>query len=91
MLHFFDIYNSFEDFFETLYRGNEIEFSYNGKSFFILPIFKDAHSVIGVTFGNAYSDKKVECFSKEDLYNIQIGNDLFGNIFDKIETTFYAF
>lgn len=91
MVYFFDRYQSFEDFYETLYRGNEIEFSYNGQNFFILPIFDDSHSVIGVSFGIAYSGKKVKCFSKADLYNVKIGNEFFGNILDRIEITFYAF
>ena len=67
-----DLYHSFEEFYESFFRGNEIEFTYKDDRFFILPIYNQREEVIGVRLGAAYREYEVNCFSKNDLLNALI-------------------
>ncbi len=80
-------FNSFDDLYESIFRGNEIEFQYGEKQYYILPYFNKSGIVIGVLFGEAYSEKDLICFSKEELYNARIENTNFGTVFSQIKIT----
>ena len=75
-----DRYNSFEELYETMLRGNEIEFIYKNKSYFLMPYFNEIDSVVGVLLG-ASGSRGVLFATKEDLYNADIEGEVFGNIF----------
>ncbi len=73
-------YNSFEELYETMLRGNEIEFVYRNKSYFLMPHFNETDEVEGVLLGAAGSNG-ILFATKEDLYNANIEGEFFGNIF----------
>ena len=52
MTKFFDYYSSFEEFFDSLLRGNEIEFLFKSKRYYLLPVFSASQDVDGVVIGN---------------------------------------
>ena len=85
MAKFFDLYDSFDDFYETFLRGNEIEFLYEGERYCILPTFNDSKKADGVIIGKAYDDHEQRCASMESLYNATIADRVFGDILEKIE------
>ena len=91
MLDFFSLYGSFEEFYETFFRGNEVEFIYRGQQYYILPIWNASKTVTGVYFGKAYGENEIQCFSKEELYNVRIEDSTLGNILKEIKIKFYAF
>ena len=79
-------FNSFEELYETMFRGNEIEFKYNQKRYGLFPLFSETEQkVIGTTFGESYSDDEIISLTKEDLYNIKIDDALFGDIVPDLE------
>ena len=90
MPKFYDLYKSFDDFYDTLMRGNEVEFIYNDNRYFILPIYKDK-SVFGVWFGKEYSDPVPEFYSKEDLLLAKIDSFKLKEVLDVIEIVWYNF
>ena len=90
-MDFYSLYNSFEEFFDSFYRGNEVEFIYNNEQFFILPIYSNEQNVVGVRFGKSYCDIEQLCFSKEDLFNVRISQDSFGGIVDQIKIIWHNF
>lgn len=83
-------YNSFRDLYSSILRGNEIEFQYRGKSYCVLPRF-DGDNIVGINFGEAYSETDVICFSEDDLYNACIENTIFGKVFSQIDITWRNF
>ncbi len=89
-MNFFELYKSFDYFYDSILRGNEIEFLYKEKQYYILPHF-DKSCVIGVCFGEAYSDDEKIYFSFDELYNAPIENTTFDKILNEIEIKFYAF
>ena len=90
-MKFFDLYKTFDDFYDTLLRGNEIEFLYNEKHFSILPCFDENEKVTGVCFGEAYTDNDKIYFSSNELYNAPIENTTLDKILNEIEIKFSAF
>ena len=90
-MKFFDLYKTFDDFYDTLLRGNEIEFLYNEKHFFILPHFDENKKVTGVYLGEAYTDNEKIYFSSGELYNALVEDTTLKKIINKIEIKFYAF
>ena len=91
MCNFFELYNSFDEFFDTFFRGNEIEFLYQNKRFYILPIYNEDKSVMGVSIGIAYGKTELICLSKNELYNAWIDKSIFGNILQEIEIVWNNF
>lgn len=77
-------YQSFDELYETTLRGNEIEFKYNEKFYFILPYFKDK-KVVGVSMGQFNADDEKVCYSKQELYDVEIDDMVFGEILDSID------
>ena len=83
------IYNSFDELYETMLRGNEIEFEYDRKCYFLLPYFEQ-NRVVGTMIGEK-DKEEVVCMSKEELYNLKIANSLFGEIVSRINILWYDF
>lgn len=90
-MKFFDLYKSFDEFYNTMLRGNEVEFIYNEKHFYILPHFDENEKVTGVCLGEAYTDDEKIYFSSGELYNATIGNTTNCKILGEIKIKFYAF
>ena len=89
MSKFFSLYNTFEDFYATFYRGNEVEFVYNEERYFVLPMFDDSQNICGVVFGQENTDYETICKSTQDLYNATISETFLGNILDEIEVVWH--
>ena len=85
-----DLYNSFHELYDSILRGNEMEFMYNGKRYYILPCFNDAN-VNGCCFGEAYADVQVFCGSEQELYRAKVGNALLGEIISEVSILWYNF
>ena len=90
MANFNEYYNSFSSFYNSFLRGNEIEFEYKNKRFYVLPVFVD-EKVIGVRFGEAYSENDTICFCESELYNVCIENSLLGEISSSINIVWNNF
>lgn len=88
MLRFYNIYENFEVFFNSFFNGNEVEFLYKNTRYCILPVYNEK-AVMGVRFGKAYEDADVYCTQKDELYNVNIGNEKFGEILGDIEILWY--
>ncbi len=89
-MKFFDLYKTFDEFYNTMLRGNEIEFIYNEKQYFILPKRDENNNVIGVYFGEAYKDDEKIYFSADTLYNATIEDTTLNQILQNINIKFYA-
>lgn len=90
MAKFCDIYNSLTELYNSILRGNEIEFQYDNKCYYILPSF-DKNNIVGVCFGEAYTENEIVCLSEKELYNAQITNTVFGKIISKINIVWKNF
>ena len=90
-MKFFDLYKTFDDFYDTLLRGNEVEFIYNEKHFYILSHFDENEKVTGVYLGEAYTDNDKTYFSLNELYNAPVEDTTLKKIINEIEIKFYAF
>ena len=90
-MNFYSLYNSFESFFDSFFRGNEIEFLYDNEHFFILPMYDNNHNVVGVEFGKANCKHSQKIFSKDDLFNAKMGDTSLGLIIDYLEIIWYNF
>lgn len=84
MASFKSLYRSFDSFYELFFDGNEIEFTYNEKKYYLLPKF-DKKQVIGITFGEAYQENETICRSKDELYQLQIDGKSLGDIVEDID------
>lgn len=91
MKKFYQIYNSIDEFYESFFRGNEVEFIYDSKHFFIIPEYNDEKKVIGVSFGLKNSDAHITLMSRDALFNASLGNEIFGNILDDLVITWHNF
>ena len=91
MYKYYELYNSFDDFFSSILHGNEIEFVYNEKQFYILPYRDSSDKIIGACFGEKYKDNDKICFSSKELYNVCIGNITLNTILSEIEISWYNF
>ena len=91
MFKFYDLYSSFEEFYESFFRGNEITFHFEQEDYYIFPLFNDSKKVYAVMVGKAYDDNETVCFSKAELLNWKIGGFYFHDILERIDITFYNF
>ena len=82
-MNFSFYYNSFDEFYETMLRGNEIEFEYNTERYFLLPHYED-EEIVGIMIGKAGTNHKLVCLSKQALYNTKIDGCLFGELLSDI-------
>lgn len=73
------------DLYKSILRGNEIEFEYSGKQYFILPSFCNGN-IVGALIGEQYMDD-ILCKSAEDLENALIDGKPFKEIFHSINIT----
>lgn len=89
-MKFFDLYKSFDEFYNTMLRGNEVEFIYNEKHFYILPHFDENEKVTGVCLGEAYTDDEKIYFSSGELYNAPIEGTTLNKILQEIDVKFNA-
>lgn len=84
MSNFNNLYHSFKEFYETFFRGNEVEFVYKNKKFYLLPAYSDS-KISGICFGTSENTDEQFCNSLDDLYNLKIEDDILGNIIDHID------
>ena len=85
MSKFTDLYSSFDDFYETFYRGNEVEFLYKDEHYYVLPKFNLEKGITGIVIGKENGNRDVVCFSKNELYTASIAGLTFCSILDEIE------
>ncbi len=85
MSKFTELYESFEEMYDSMLRGNEIQFSYNGKSYYLLPCFDENEKVESVYLGLAYTDFEEKYSSMHELYNARIDDSVLGEILPKAE------
>ena len=72
-------FESFDELYETMQRGNEIEFIFNSKKYFLLPFFENGQA-LGVVFGEHGTNEELICHSRQELYSINVDNKIFGEI-----------
>ena len=84
------VYHSLKELYETFFRGNEVEFEYKGKKYYILPRFKDNH-VLGVLIGQFGSNEDTQCLSIEEFRAFRVDNESFEDVFHSIEILSYNF
>lgn len=84
MASFKSLYHSFDSFYELFFDGNEIEFTYNEKTYYLLPEY-DEKQVVGIVFGEAYKENKTICRSKDELFRLQIDGKSLGDIIEEID------
>ena len=70
--------------FNSFHRGNEIEFAYNSKKYFLLPYWHK-NMVIGVLFGEQAIEKETICLSWNELYDLDVQESKFGDIINLID------
>ena len=83
-------FNSFEELFETLTRGNEIEFIYNGVSYYLLPVWH-FDKIIGYRIGIGYSDNENIYDDENNLENHVIEGKKIKDIVSELKITFRCF
>ena len=88
MKSFFDLYSSFDDFFESFFKGNEFEFVYKQRRYYILPSYVEGR-VKGIILGISNEDKETLFLSKESLYLAPIEESFLGNILKEIEIVWH--
>ena len=81
----------FEKFYVSLLRGNEIEFRYKNKQYYILPCFGPDKAVVGVRMSESYSKNERVFFSQKELYLANIDGEKFGDVFLKMEIVWQNF
>lgn len=81
---FFNEYNSLSELYSSVLHGNEIEFRYGEKKYYILPYYVE-NNIMGVCFGEAYTEKEIVCLSEKELYNVGIENTSLGKVVSKID------
>lgn len=84
MVSFYSKYSSFDDFYDTMFRGNEIEFKYDDKLYYVLPYFHD-NEISGIMFGESAKEQNKICLTKNELYYADIGDSFFGEILSDID------
>lgn len=90
-MDFYFLYDSFEAFFNSFLRGNEVEFMYNNRHFVVLPIFNNDKKIVGVKIGESDCEQEQMCFSQEELFNVTIDGKPFGNLVEHIKIIWYNF
>lgn len=90
MNKFNDEYNSLSELYNSILRGNEIQFQYDKKNYYILPNY-DKKRVVGVCFGEAYTENEIVCFSENELYNARIENTILGKVTSQINIVWKNF
>lgn len=82
------IYSSFDEFYESFFRGNEVEFKYRGKFYHLLPYLKD-NRVVAILFGEFYKDDITVCSSKQELLCLKIEDQMFIDIYSQVDVLWY--
>ena len=75
--------------FSTMLRGNEIEFKYQDKAYFLLPCWENK-TVYAVCLGRAQTENEVVCASSDELYRAMLDGWTFGEIVSEINVIFCA-
>lgn len=89
MAAFFDLYDSFDAFYESFFRGNEIEFLYKKDTYTLFPIYDKNDVVIAINFSRGNRDEESIIKSSKDLYEIQLNNNSLGTILNEIDVIWY--
>ena len=84
MPNFFNLYDSFDDFYNSFYRGNEVEFLYNDERYYVLPKFDNLKNVVGILVGKKGLEEDSIYTSVDDLYHTAISDLSLGCILEKI-------
>ena len=90
MYNFYDIYSSLEELYNSFFRGNELEFVYNDKKYYILPCYGINETVVGVCIGESGMNENT-CFSHTELSNYRIEKVKFGDILSDIRIIWFNF
>lgn len=90
MIGFYSIYKSFDEFYDTMFRGNEIEFKYNQKRYYLLPHF-EGQEIVGTCVGESETNNECIYLTKAELYNAKIENVSFCEILTMIDICWYNF
>lgn len=85
------IYSSISQLFDSILSGNEIEFNYHGKAYFILPERNKDGSIIGVLLGEKYRGNPSICYSEQELRSAFVGEISFYEAFCDIKITWKNF
>ena len=78
------------ELYRSLLHGNEIEFQYNDKSYYILPVFNE-NRVTSVCFGEFNAEKEYVCKAEDELYNVKLEDSILGEEIFQIRITWKNF
>lgn len=90
MNNFNEEYSILSKLYKSVLNGNEIEFQYDKKNYYILPNYEN-NKVVGVCIGEAYTENEKICFSETELYNTCIGNIILGKVISQINIVWTNF
>ena len=76
--------------YNSILHGNEIQFQYNNKQYYILPNY-DKNKIEGVCFGEAYTENEIVCLSATELYDARIENTILGKVASHINIVWRNF
>ncbi len=77
-------FTSYEELCETLARGNEINFKFRGRTYFLFARFQEDR-VVGYWVGAVDGDESA--VDAETLCDFMLDGCRFGDVFDEIEVT----
>ena len=84
-VHIFkDEYSSLSELYNSILRGNEIQFRYDKKYYYIVPNFEQ-NEVVSVCFWEAYTENEIICSTESELYNARIENTILGEVASQIK------
>ena len=78
------------ELYNSIFCGNEIEFLYNKKRYYVLPVWEE-NKVTSVCFGEAYSENEIVCYSEDELYNASIEDVILGEVISKVNIVWTNF
>ena len=91
MYHFYHLYSSFDEFYESMFRGNEVLFEFRGTPYFMFPVFNEAGKVFAIRIGKQAEDDDTICHSQDELLHFKMEDLCFADILNEIYITFYNF
>ena len=74
MSSFSNYFDSINELYETIMRGNEVSFEYQGVRYYVLPYFNNDGVIKGACFGEFGGVNEVVFYSSEELSNASVKN-----------------
>ena len=90
MANFYVHFKTVSELYNSIFCGNEVEFLYNEKKYYILPCFSD-NKVKGLYVGESYTENFVKCFSLKEFLNVKLQGSFIVDVFSKFEITWNNF